>query len=67
MFGIWVYNPFWTGIAALPLPHHGWLEEPFQEYVRRDGVALGADASKDIRRLITFSSHMMKLEPLEPS
>ena len=61
------YNRIRTSVAALILPHHGWLEEPFQKDVKRDGVVLGAHASKDIRRLITFSSHMMKLEPLEPS
>ena len=67
MFGIWGYNRIRTGVAALTLPHHGWLEEPFQKDVRWDGVTIGANASKDIRRLITFSSHMMKLESLEPS
>ena len=56
-----------VSVAALILPHPGWLEEPFQKDVRWDGVALSTDAGKDVRRLITFSSHVMKLEPLEPS
>ena len=67
VFGIWGYNRIRTSVAALILPHHGWLEEPFQKDVRRHGVTLGAHASKNIRRLIAFSSHMMKLESLEPS
>ena len=67
VFGIWGYNRIWTSVAALILPHHGWLEEPFQKDVRFDGVMLGAHASKDIRRLITVSSHKMKLESLKPS
>ena len=55
------------GVAALPLPHHRWLEKPFQEDVRWDRAALSADAGKGICRLVTFSSHMVKLEPLKPS
>ena len=62
------YSPPSSRYNALSiLPYHGWLEEPFQRDVRRDGVTLGAHASEDIRRLITFSSHMMKLESLKPS
>ena len=67
VFGNWGYSRIRTSVAALILPHHGWLEEPFQKDVRRDGVTFGAHASKDIRRLITLSSHMMKLESLKPS
>ena len=66
VFGIWGYSQIRTSVATLILPYHGWLEEPFQKDVRRDGVALGAHASEDVRRLITFSSHMMELESLEP-
>ena len=65
VLGIWGCGRIWTGVAALPLPHHRWLEEPFQKDVRWDGVVLSADAGKDIRRLIVFSNHMMKFKPLE--
>ena len=61
--GIWGYVSVWTSIAIFPLPHHGWLKEPFQEDIRWDGVAFSAHASKDVRGLITLSSHVMKLEP----
>ena len=43
------------------------VKKPLQEDIRWDGVALGADTSKNVRRLITFSGHVMELEPLEPS
>ena len=56
-----------TGIAGLPFPHHGWLEQPFQEDIRWDRVALSTDAGEDIRRFIYFSDHMVEFEPLEPS
>ena len=56
-----------TNIAISPLPYHGWLKEPFEEDVRWDGVALSADASKDVRRLVTFLGDVMKFKPLEPS
>ena len=56
-----------TNIAGLPFPYHGWLEQPFQEDIRWDGVTFGADAGEDIRRLIVFSDHMVEFEPLEPS
>ena len=67
VFEVYGYYRIRASVAALIMPHHGWLEEPFQKDVRRDGVTLGTHASKDIRRLITFSSHMMKLESLELS
>ena len=53
-------------VATLPLSHDGWLEEPFQEDVRWDGVALSADASQDVRCLIAFSGNVMEFKPLEP-
>ena len=54
-------------IAISPLPYHGWLKEPFEEDVRWDGVALSADASKDVCRLVTFVGDVMKSESLELS
>ena len=51
VFGIWGCIRIWT-VVAVPLPHHGWLEKPFQENVGWDGVALGADVSKDVRCLL---------------
>ena len=59
MFGSGLVLPF-------PLPQHGWLKKPLQEDIRWNGVALRADASKTVPRLITFSGHVMELEPLEP-
>ena len=67
VFGIWGCGRIRASIAGLPLRHHGWIEQPFQEDVRWDGVVLSTDAGKDIRRLIVFSDHMMKFKPLEPS
>ena len=67
VFGIRGYDWLRTSVATLILPHHGWLEEPLYKGVRWDGVAFGAHASKDVRGLITLSSHMMKLEPLKSS
>ena len=55
-----------TGISALILPYHGWLEKPFNEGVRRDGVAFSAHSSKDVHCLITVSNHMVKFKPLNP-
>ena len=42
-------------------------EQPFQEDVRWDRVALSADTGEDIRRLIVFPSHMVEFKPLEPN
>ena len=59
MFGSGLVLPF-------PLPQHGWLKKPLQEDIRWNGVAFSTDTSKDVRCLITLSSHMVELEPLEP-
>ena len=67
MFVICVCVRNGTVVAISPLPHHGWLKEPFEEDVRWDKVVLSADASKDVCRLITFAGDVMKFEPLEPS
>ena len=52
MFGIWGYDRLWNGVAAIVLPHNGWLEEPLREGVRWDGVAFGAHAGKYVCSLI---------------
>ena len=65
VFGCWGCDQVSTGISALVLPYHGWLEEPFHKGIRRDGVALGAHSSEYVRCLVTVSSDVMKFEPLE--
>ena len=67
IFGIWGCDRIRTDVAALVLPYHGWLEEPLHKGVGWDGVALGANASKDVRCLITLPGDVMKFEPLELS
>ena len=67
VFGCWGSDQVRTSSSALILPHHRWLKEPFHEGVGWHGVALSAHTSKDVRHLITISTNMMKLEPLEPS
>ena len=50
---IWGYVRIQTKVAALPLPHHRWLEKPFQKDVGWDGVTLSANAGKDIESATT--------------
>ena len=67
MFGVGQCGWVRAIIVRLPFPYYGWLEQPFQEDIRWDGVALSADAGKDICRMIVFLNRMMKFKPLESS
>ena len=67
MFGVGQCGWVRAVIVRLPFPYYGWLEQPFEEYVQWERVAFSADAGEDVHRLIVFSSHMVELEPLEPS
>jgi hypothetical protein len=66
-FDFWGCVWVWANVLAFALPYYGWLEEPFNESVVRDGVAFSAHAGEDVCRLVTVTSYVMKLEPLEPS
>ena len=67
MFGIGRLGRVRTIVTGVPFPYYRWLEQPFQKYVGGDRVTFYVDAGEDIRRLIVFSGHMVKFEPLEPS
>ena len=67
VFGGWECDQVCVSFAALTLPHHGWLKEPFHKGVRWHRVVLSAHTSEDVGRLINFSSDMMELESFKLS
>ena len=66
MFGVGRCGWFRIVISGLLFPYYGWLKEPLQEDVWRDGVAFHTDACQHVCCLVIIPGYMVEFESFEP-